>query len=202
MITKNSDKILGLLLRNPFEIYNVNQISKKLKISIGSAHKIVKTLEAKEILKTQRLGNAIYYKLNFLNKEAQKLCELILLEDKGRRLADNSIAKVYTHDIEQFKAKLTILFGSILTKKRGANDVDVLFIVDKVDVAEVSKFCLSLSKLKTKPVVPLIMTLMDFKSKLKKRDKVILEIIRTGIILSGEEVFVGSLGDENERKTS
>ena len=39
MIPKNTKKILLYLLKN-FELNNINQISKKLKISVGSSFKI------------------------------------------------------------------------------------------------------------------------------------------------------------------
>ncbi len=193
MVSKNTYRVLEILLRNPTENYNINQVARVLKISVGGAHKILKELEGRCILTTSKLGNAVYYKIDLLNKEARKLCELVLLEDKSKRLADNSTAKVYAAEIEKFKAKIIVLFGSVLTKRQKANDIDVLFVVNKTDVEEVRRFCTDVSKFKTKPVIPLIMTESDFKCKLKERNKVILEIIRAGVVLSGEDTFVNLL---------
>lgn len=49
---------------------------------------------------------------------------------------------------------MIIMFGSVLRKK-DFNDVDVLFLTDKAK--EVSQFCLNISKIRAKPVIPLIL---------------------------------------------
>lgn len=184
MIPKNTKKIILYLLRN-LELININQISKELKISVGSAFKILKKLEDKEIVLFQKLGNAIFYKLNLENEEAFKICELLLLEEK-RNLKGYS--KIYADEIKKFEnAELMIIFGSIL-KNKEFNDVDVLFITNKPK--EISKFCLELSKTKSKPVTPLILTKEDLIEEIKKKKDSILEIIKTGIILKGESVFL------------
>ena len=50
MLSKNGVQIVEFLLRNPTSQYNVNQISRELKISVGSAHKILKYLYKKDIV--------------------------------------------------------------------------------------------------------------------------------------------------------
>ena len=62
MIPKNTTKIIKYLLRN-FELRNINQISKELNISLGSAFKILKDLEKNKIVLVKKLGNAKYYNL-------------------------------------------------------------------------------------------------------------------------------------------
>lgn len=184
MVPKNTQKIMLFLLRN-FELNNINQISKKLKISVGSAFKILKDLEIKNIIVISKLGNANYYKLNLKNKETIKLCELLLLEEK-RSL--KGYAKIYADEIENFKgAELIILFGSVL-KNKSFNDVDVLFVTNKIKI--VTQFCLDISKVKTKPVVSLIMKKEDLIKEIKNKKEVILDIIRTGIVLNGESEFL------------
>ena len=58
---------------------------------------------------------------------------------------------------------------------------------------EVTKFCLNLSKIRTKPVVPLILKKEDFIKEIKSKKEVVLNIIKTGIILRGESVFLEAL---------
>jgi len=184
MIPKNTIKIIRYLLRN-FELRNINQISKELNISLGSTFKILKDLEKNEIILLKKLGNANYYILNLKNQETNRLCELILLEEK-RNL--KSYAKIYSDEIKNFKnADLIILFGSILKNKQ-FNDVDVLFVTNKIK--EVNKFCLEISKIRTKPIIPLILKKSDLVKEIDNRKESILEIIKTGIVLKGESVFL------------
>ena len=184
MIPKNTTKIIGYLLRN-FELRNINQISKELNISLGSTFKILKDLEKNEIVLLKKLGNANYYILNLKNQETNRLCELILLEEK-RNL--KGYAKIYSDEIKNFKnADLIILFGSILKNKQ-FNDVDVLFVTNKIK--EVNKFCLEISKIRTKPIIPLILKKSDLVKEIDNRKESILEIIKTGIVLKGESVFL------------
>src|SRR3989338_9445843 len=157
MIPKNTAKLIRFLLRNIERFgYNINQIAKYLKISVGSSFKILKDLEKNKIVTSQTIGNAVNHNLNLDNPETVKLCELLILEEK-RQLS--GYAKLYSESLQEFeKAELIILFGSILTKKE-FNDVDVLFVANKSK--EVNDFCLELSKIRTKPVVPLILKKQD-----------------------------------------
>ena len=191
MISKNPKKIILYLLRN-LELSNINQISRKLDISVGSAFKILKSLEEKNIVLPSYLGNAKYYQINLKNEEAKKLCELILLEEK-RTL--KGYAKLYSDELQKFnEAETIILFGSVLANK-DFNDVDVLFVANKPK--EVVKFCLELSKIRTKPVVPLILKKGDLIKEIRDKKEVVLNIIKTGIILKGESIFVEVIQNAN-----
>ena len=197
MLPKNTMKIVEFLLRNPAQKYNVNQLAKEIKISVGSAHKILKQLKNKKIAESDKLGNAIFYNLNLKNRETQKICEIALIESKNKALSNNAVAKVYANELEKLTAaRAIVLFGSVLTKKEKANDVDVLFIIkNKEDVKKVSDFCLEISKTKTKAVVPLIMTKTDMQNKIKEKNPVIIEVMKTGIVLYGEDTIVEALSD-------
>ncbi len=187
MIPKNTKKIILYLLRN-LEILNINQISKILKISVGSTFKILKELEKNKIVLSSNLGNAKFYQINLNNEEAIKWCEILLLEEKS---ALEGYSKIYAEEIKKFEdAELIILFGSILANKE-FNDVDVLFITNKPK--EVTKFCLNLSKVRTKPTIPLILKKEDFIKEIKNKKEVILNILKTGIVLMGEATFLGVL---------
>ena len=188
MISKNTAKLIRYLLRN-IEKYghNINQIAKSIDISVGSSFKILKDLEKSKIVIVQNIGNASYYNLNLSNPETVKICELLLLEEK-RQLS--SYAKLYSESLKEFKkAELIVLFGSIL-KKKEFNDVDVLFIANP---KEVNDFCLESSKTRTKPIVPLILKKSDLIKELKKNNQAIVSLMKEGIILKGESVFIEAI---------
>ena len=187
MIPKNTKKIILCLLRN-LELVNINQISKKLNISVGSAFKILKDLEKNNLVLSSNLGNAKFYQINLNNEETIRWCEILLSEER-RNLKGYS--KIYAEEIQKFEhSELIILFGSVLTNKE-FNDVDVLFVTNKPK--EVTKFCLNLLKIRTKPVVPLILKKEDLIKEIKDKKEVVLNILKTGIILSGESALLGVL---------
>lgn len=184
MVSKNTKKIILYLLRD-LELANINQISKKLKISVGSAFNILRELEGNKIVFSNTLGNSKFYKINLDNEETLKLCELLFMEEK-RNL--KGYAKIYAEEIKNFEhAELIILFGSILNGKE-FNDVDVLFVASKPK--EVTNFCLNLSKVRAKPIVPLILKKEDLIKEIKEKKEVILNILKTGIVLKGEPIFL------------
>lgn len=186
MVPKNTAKLIRFLLRNIERYgYNSNQVAKYLRISVGSSFQILKDLEKNRLVTARHIGNAVNYNLDLDNPETVKLCELLLLEEK-RKLS--GYAKLYGESIQGFvKAELIVLFGSILEKKE-FNDVDVLFVTKKPK--GVNDFCLDLSKIRTKPVVPLILKKDDLIKELKNGNEALLSLIKEGVILKGESVFV------------
>src|SRR3972149_9088475 len=194
MIPKNTKKIILYLLRN-LELFNINQISKLLDISVGSSFKILKELEKNKIVISSDLGNAKFYQINLNNEETIKWCEILLSEER-RNLKGYS--KIYAEEIQKFEhSELIILFGSVLTNK-DFNDVDVLFITNKLK--EVTKFCLNLSKIRTKPVVPFILKKEDFIKEIKNKKEVALNILKTGVILRGESILLKVLKDVKQQR--
>jgi len=186
MIPKNTARVITYLLRNTDEWgYNINQIAKLNKISVGSAFKILKDLENDKIIIKKEISNASHYKLNFDNPETIKLCELLLLSEK-RNLKGH--AKLYADEVVKFKdAEMIIIFGSVLRGKE-FNDVDVLFLTNQTK--KVSNFCLEISKVRTKPIVPLIMKKEDLIKAMKNKKEAILGMMKEGIVLNGESIFV------------
>jgi predicted nucleotidyltransferase len=191
MLPANFVKIVNFLFRSIPKKFNVNQISRELEISVGSAYKILKSLEKKGVVVSQEIGNGIYYALNLDKKEAISITQLVLMEDRNKILAKNPLASIYAKDLKDAEdsSRAIILFGSIVDRK-DANDVDVLFIIDKGKSKAVEDFCTKLSDLRPRRVNPLLMTTADFKAHIKKQDKVIVDILKKGVILSGEDVII------------
>ncbi len=193
MIPKNTARVIMYLLKNTDEFgYNINQIAKLNKISVGSAFKILKEQEKDKIIIKKEISNASHYKLNFDNPETMKLCELLLLAEK-RNLKGH--AKIYADEIIKFKdAEMFIIFGSVL-KGKEFNDVDILFLTNQTK--KVHDFCLEISKIRTKPVVPLIMKKEDLIKAMKNKKEVIFGMIKEGIVLRGESTFMEVIKNVN-----
>jgi len=186
MIPKNTSKLILFLLKNIDPLgYNINKIAKNTNVSVGSAFKILKDIEKDKLVVKRTINNASHYLLNYSNPELNKLCELMLLIEK-RNL--KSYAKLYADDLCKFNsAEMIVLFGSVL-KDKEFNDIDVLFLTTQIK--KVSNFCLDLSKIRTKPVVPLIMKKEDLIQNIKNDNSAIINIIKEGIVIKGESIFL------------
>lgn len=192
MIPKNTAKIIRLLLRRTDRIgLNINQIAKACEISVGSAFKILKSLEKDKLAACRKIGNGSFYTLDLDNKEAVKVCELLLLEEK-RNL--KGYARLYAKDAEAFdKAKMIVLFGSVLRGNK-FNDVDVLFVTDRAK--EAADFCDSLSAKRTQIISPLIIPIYDLIREIKRGNPSLASIVKEGVVLKGEGAFVEVIKDD------
>lgn len=182
--------ILDFLLRNFSEKYSINRLAEKLNISVSDTHRVLKKLERAGIVSCEKIGNGLFYEVNLENREARKIAELILAQRDV-----NSYAKVYAEDIEGMReyCRACILFGSILVKGENARDIDVFVVTDKNKVKKVEDFCLELSAKKGRAVQPLLSTKKDMLDNLRKKDDVVLGILRDGVLLWGEEVIVEAI---------
>ncbi len=89
---------------------------------------------------------------------------------------------------------MIILFGSVL-KSKAFNDVDVLFLTSQAK--KVKEFCLELTKIRTKPIVPLILKKDDLIDEIKQGKEAIISLIKEGVILKGESVFLEVIKNVN-----
>lgn len=193
MIPKNTAKVIMYLLKNVDEFgFNINKIAKLNKISVGSAFKVLKDLEKDNIIIKKEISNASHYKLDFDNQETIKLCELLLLAER-RNLKGH--AKIYADEVVKFRdAEMIIIFGSVL-KGKEFNDIDIFFLTNQTK--KVTDFCLEISKFRTKPVVPLIMKKEDLIKAMRNKKEAILGMIKEGVVLKGESIFVEVIKNVN-----
>ncbi len=62
MLSRNKERIIAYL-KNSENKPTINQLSRELEISVGSAHKILKEFEQERVVKSEVIGNAIIYSL-------------------------------------------------------------------------------------------------------------------------------------------
>jgi len=186
-ITKNEAKIINFLIKNFISKNSIREIGRQTGLSAMGTQKILKGLEKQKIAVSEKIGGAIYYRLNLENKSSQKLAELVLTQYKL-----NSYAQIYAEDLIQLKGhtKACILYGSILTKGEKAEDVDIMVIIEKKNLEKAEKICQELSRKGTKEIHMMVQTEKDFESNIKKKDKPILDIIKKGAVLWGENYVV------------
>lgn len=186
MKTDKKYEILRLLFKDFLNNYNSRSISKLIGISHAGAFKILKKLEKQEIVKSKRIGRAVIYSINFENPVACKEVELALVLDSQN----------YKRWIEEFKGlskegRIIAMFGSAVKDYSKAGDIDILIILNNnKEVDEINKFINEREKILPKKIHIIRMTSEDLVKNIRKKDKVIIDIIKNAIILYGYNKYV------------
>lgn len=195
-LTENEARTIDFLIRNFSQEYNINQLSRELKLSPRGIFKILKKLEKQNYLVSNKQGNNIFYKINYSSEDALDACKFALSEKKL-----TPFLKALIRDLEKLKeiTKIAMLFGSILTKGQEAKDIDLLLIFDEKQFKKVEGMIRQINAIKTKKIHAIFQTKGDFTANIKERDKAIIEEIKTGIILWGRDLFLEAVKNEQNR---
>lgn len=185
-ITKNEIGAILELFKNFSVDYNASSLSKRLDMTPMGALKILKKLELERILKSKRYGKAVFYKLDFENPYTESYISF-LLENELQQ--SNAKVKRWIKDIRKFEncTEIAILFGSVI-KNTDYRDVDILLITE--EIKKIIKIEEEINKTTNKKLHIIKQTKEDLINNIKKRDRVILNIISTGIVLFGHEKLV------------
>lgn len=187
-LTEKEKEIVLLLTKDFTTYYNAHSISKQVRMSHKGASKALKFLEQNEIVKSQKIGRAIIYKLTF-NEYARELAALFLFEEARAK------APRWVKEFEQFKkADALILFGSVLCTNK-YKDIDLLVLIDEKNYSTVDKQVLEKNAILVKPIHPVWQVRADLEKNLRKKDPVMLEIIKTGLVLKGQHIIMEVLAD-------
>lgn len=188
-VTEKGKMALKLIFTDFFTNYNSYSIKGKIGISNAGSLKLLRNLNEKNLLVSEKLGNAIFYKPNLKNEYLIKLLELIFLDNSNL----SAFVKGWIEDLKSFipSAKAILLFGSILKKGKIAKDVDVCFILEKPeDYSKLQAKVSDINKKNRLKIHPLYLTEKEFERKLKEKDKPLVEIVKSCIVVHGQELFV------------
>ncbi len=193
-VSETGKKALKVIFTDYLTRYNSNSIRKKLGISQVGSLKLLRSLEEKGILVSEKLGNAIFYKPNLKNDYVLKLLELIFMDYSGL----STFVKGWVYDLRPFArdTKAVFLFGSVLTKEKGAKDVDVCFILrNSNDYPKLQNAVNEVNGKNRQKIHPLYLTEGDFREKLKEKDAPLVDAAKSCVVVHGQELFVGVLKD-------
>lgn len=184
-------KILSILFKDRKANHNSRTISKLIGISHPGAFKLMKRMEKEQLIIPERIGKAVIYKPNLKSPLVIKKIELALMQE----------AKLHKRWLYEFESigkmsKFVILFGSILRNEKEAHDVDLLVIAEKENYKKIKEIVYEKNVILIKKVHLLFQRKEDFKLDLKNNHKVILDAIKTGVVLYGQEEFVKALIEE------
>jgi predicted nucleotidyltransferase len=186
IVAINLESELTLKLFKDFsKNYNSSSIAKEVDKSRMGAFKVLQSLETKEIIKGQTLGKARFYKFNTESVYAKKTVELLLMEEAKRfqRWVDE-FKELYSH------VTIAILFGSIINDEDKAKDIDLLLVYPEKNNSFVNSFIKEKNDILLKKIHLIKQTKYDLIRNLNKKDAVLLDVIRTGVVLHGFQEFV------------
>ena len=185
-MTSEKEKEILLLLFKDFSIsYNARSISGKVSMTPRGALKALKNLEKQGFVIPKQFGRAIEYKFNFSNALAKKSIELFLLEE-----AELKHKRWRAEFGNMVDAYILILFGSAVRKEKGYNDIDMVAVVTKDKFHELQKAIDKKQELTVKRIHVVWQSPKDMKNNLKKKEPVMLDALKTGIVLKGQtELF-------------
>lgn len=186
MLTRKEKAVLRLLMSAFDSDYSINQIARECNLAPNGALKILRKLEKEGILESKNIANIKSYKINFDNEKTSAVLELALVPELEGRIK---------HRMDDFKelkevTKCCILFGSYISLRKEPSDLDVLFVLDKGGYKEYKRGLASIKDIVPSKVHDIVQTEEDLRENIKKRDAVILEIIRKGVVMWGQKIII------------
>jgi len=174
------------------------ELARETNIAAPNILKLLKELEAENILISKKAGNSISYSINRSNLIVKKIilpafnCEKNLINELGSYLATNLNLPIVS----------IILFGS---RARGEeepkSDIDLAFIVKSGDEDKCEKKIINLNpKISAtfgSSVAPIIYSTAKFSTKAKNKEQLVKNIIKEGKIIYGK--FISDFIYENKK---
>lgn len=160
-LSDNEFSVINFLVRNFTERLTIRDIAKRLSFSPAGVFNILKKLEKLNIAIGEKLGTGLFYSINFENKIAEHLAAIVLLH------SDEPAEKIDIGKIRHAKAAL-------LEKKT------LLLITDSITALDIAI-----------PDIDVIAKSEDeVTDLLRKKDAAMLQLLRKGTVLFGEDKAV------------
>lgn len=159
-LSDNEFSVLSFLVRNFTEKLTIRNIAQRLNFSPAGVFNILKKLEKNGIVTGQKLGTGLFYSINFENRIAEHLAAAVLLYSEEK-------AEIGIEQLRQANA-------AIFDKKT------LLLITDSITVLDIV----------LQNIEVITKTEDDFIDLLRKKDSTMLQLLRKGIVLFGENKVV------------
>ena len=87
-LSDNEFSVINFLVRNFSEKLTIRNIAQRLGFSAAGVFNILKKLEKQGIVVGQKLGTGLFYSMNFENKIAEHLAEIVLVYSEEKTAID------------------------------------------------------------------------------------------------------------------
>jgi predicted nucleotidyltransferase len=192
-LTNLEQETLLKLFKEPYEEYNSNNLA----ISVGKSRigvsKALNSLEKNNLVTGKILGKAKFYKINYNDEYARKTIELLLMDESKKY-------PKWKDEFKEFQVKILVIFGSIIKNEKEAQDIDILIVYNEKDNEQINKIIKEKNSILTKKIHPIKQTYEDIKNNILKKDKILINAIKDGIVLKGQEEIVRLMQDVTSKK--
>ena len=187
---ETTKKIILVLLKDFTRKHTITSLAKELKLSRVGIWKILKKLEAGKYIVIESVGSGrtstSIIKINWDNLLVEKALALYLAEES----INQRRWRVNFAELEK-EVEFLILYGSIATSPQQANDIDVLGIAKRNKFVKIQKILEKIQKIESKKIHMINFISSEFRKELKNNNKAFIDAVKKGIILFGQENFVG-----------
>ncbi len=191
-VTPNEMKVMLQIAKDVSRDYNANSLAEESGLTSMGTLKILKKLEKQGLLKSRKLGRAVFYKPDYDSNYVKTFLQFLLQKE-----AEEASPKVKRWITEAQKlqeaAEIVVVFGSILQKE--GDDVDLLIVLKPEDQKKLDHLIRELNEINVKRIHPLKQSMNDFKENMQEGDKVVLSAVRNGVVAFGSEKMVEALSD-------
>lgn len=163
-------RVLEFFFAHPAAEFHEREVLRRVKISKGSANKILRQLAALALLIRAEKGRMVFYRLNADDPFVKQMKVFVNIW----------ILRLFVQGLKE-SARRIILFGSCAEGTDVAeSDIDILIITDEKKPAQngVSAF----NGKSERPIAPIIVSMEEF-ARMRKKDKPLFERIDRGIVL-------------------
>lgn len=186
---KSKIKILRFLLKSKLELTG-REVARSIKMDHKTCHHSLRELSQQGVILLNHTGGGVLYKINDKNLLVKEL--LIPLFDKEKKLLRTMSRSL----INKLKTPMisVILFGSLIRgTERPTSDVDLLIVVSNKERKEAIKTALSQIEFDFicgfgNMLSPIILTSDEFRARLRRKDKLIRRILRSGSSIYGKSI--------------
>ena len=184
-LTDKERETVLILFKDFTAYYNANSISKVLGISRIGALKLFRRMEEAGIVRSQKIGKSIIYKLKLDDDYVKKLVAFLLADEANG-------FKRWKEEFKQLlkKDRIVMLFGSAVMNYQKANDIDLLIAATNSDREEIAKVLKERGEILPKKLHVIKVTRDELESNIKRKEEPILDIVKTGIVLYGQDAYV------------
>ncbi|MFH1055072.1 MAG: hypothetical protein V1744_03135 [Candidatus Altiarchaeota archaeon] len=192
-ITSKEMEVVLVLLKDYGKDYNANNLSKLVGLTPMGALKILKRLEGKRLLVSRQMGKAVFYKPDYGSEYSLKYLSFLLMKE-----SDESQPKVRRWVAELRilgeHAEIGVLFGSVLSKEN-PEDIDLLLVLAQRQNDKVNDVICSINKLNLRKIHTVKQSRDDLIENMKKKDKVVVNALKNGVVVFGHEKLIKVIGD-------
>ncbi|MBW2988834.1 nucleotidyltransferase domain-containing protein [Candidatus Woesearchaeota archaeon] len=193
--TKVEKEAMIMLVKDFTADYNPSSLAKELGVTRVGTFKALKGLENEGLVKGRTLGKARFYAVDLKDEYARKNAEILLMEQ----------SRAYQRWVDEFEelfdhVKIAVLFGSIIKNKDKANDIDILLVFDIKNNSKINSIIKEKNEVLTRRIHPVKQTMGDLRDNIRKKDKVILNALKEGVILHGFESLLEVIKNVSNRE--